>query len=233
MFKTFVTFVAYLQTSAMPAAPQRVAQVEARLTADAVVARVQSFYDKNDRLSAKFRQYYTNATFGKKTKSDGKVYIKKPGKMRWDYIVKKATEKSFISDGSTMWAVQHDNKQVAVLDLEQELLPVAVTFLYGKGDLGRDFDAKLDPGVYGAKGDYVVKLTPKKPTAQYKHLWLVVAPDNFRVKESIVLEDSGNTNHFKFFSPSWTKEIKDEWFVFNLDKVKGYRLIDKTPPANP
>lgn len=234
--KSFIALFTMLQTAGAPApapkpakpVPVRVAQAE--LSANDVVARVQKFYETNDRLTAKFRQYYTNKTFGRKTRSDGKVWIKKPGKMRWDYYEAKAVTKSFISDGATMWAVQHDNKQYAVLDLEKELLPVAVTFLLGKGNLTKEFTAELDPGAYGGKDDYVVKLTPKKPTAQYKHLWLVVAKDNFRVRESIVLEDSGNTNHFTFYSPDWKKDVKDAWFVFNAKSVKGYKLIENPSP---
>jgi outer membrane lipoprotein-sorting protein len=104
---------------------------------------------------------------------------------------------------------------------------VAITFLYGKGDLRRDFTATLDgSGTYGTKSDYVLELVPKKPSAQYKTLFLVVDPGNFRVKQSIVVEASGNTNHFKFFEPNTDKQVKDSWFFFNEKKFKGkYRLV--------
>jgi outer membrane lipoprotein carrier protein len=204
------------------------------LEADDVVDRVQKFYDKTNRLTATFRQYYKNTTFGKTTKSDGKVYIKKPGKMVWDYYEKLAGKKksekikSFVSDGEILWAVEHDSKQAFKKDLEKDLLPVAVTFLYGEGDLKRDFKAKITTKTkYGKKGEIVLELTPKKPSAQYKTLWLVVSPDNYRVRRSIVLEASGNTNAFTFYEPDLEKEIKDAWFVVNekaLKKAK-YRII--------
>jgi outer membrane lipoprotein carrier protein len=216
--------------AAVQGSPQ-VAAPGARQSADEVVSRVQSFYDKTAHLTAKFRQVYTNQTFGKTTVSDGRVWIKKPGKMRWDYASKnKQVTRSLIFDGSRAWAVEHDNKQVFRRDLQPESLSVAVTFLYGQGDLRRDFTPVLDAsGTYGSKLDYVLKLTPKKPSAQYKTLWLVVDPGNFRVKQSIVLEASGNTNHFRFFEPDTRTGVKDSWFVFNEKQFKSYRII--TPGA--
>lgn len=216
--------------SAANTAPVRVA---VRLPADQVVGKVQAFYTDTQQLTALFRQTYTNATFGKKSVSDGKVWIKKPGKMRWDYQGKRIkVQKSFISDGSTLWAVEHDNKQVLEQGLDDNMLPVAITFLYGKGDLARDFTAALDgSGKYGQKNDYVLELTPRTPSAQYKKLYLVVDPGNFRVKQSVVIEASGNVNHFRFFSPDTKSSVKDSWFVVNIAKLGGYRVIKPEKPA--
>jgi len=205
-------------------APVRVAT---RLSPQDVVTRVQDFYTGTRQLTALFRQTYTNVTFGKESVSDGKVWIKKPGKMRWDYKGKKIkVKKSFISDGTTLWAVEHDNKQVFIQDLKDNMLPVAVTFLYGQGDLSRDFSPALDAsGTYGTRGDYVLELTPRTPSAQYKKLYLVVDPGNFRVKQSIVIEASDNVNHFRFYSPNTRRQVQDTWFSFNVKKFTSYRVI--------
>ena len=215
--------------STSPTTTKAPVRVAARLNAGQVVSKVQLFYTDNQQLTALFRQTYTNATFGKKSVSDGKVWIKKPGKMRWDYQGKRIkVKKSFISDGSTLWAIEHDNKQVFKQNLGENMLPVAVTFLYGKGDLSRDFEAVLDSSAkYGKSSDYVLSLTPRVPSAQYKKLYLVVDPGNFRVKQSIVIEASGNVNHFRFFNPDTKRPVKDSWFVVNLKMIRSYRIVDK------
>jgi outer membrane lipoprotein carrier protein len=169
-----------------------------QLTADALVANIQKFYVGTQKLRADFKQTYTNTVFGKSSTSTGKVYVLKPGKMRWDYATPE--KKHFISDGTTLWVYEPLNRQAYKQDLKNTVLPVAVTFLYGQGDLSKDFTAKLDPGKYGVKGDLVVKLTPKQPSAQYKNLWLVVDAGDYHVKESIVLEASDNLNQFRFFN---------------------------------
>ena len=219
------------ESPAATPAPRR-ARVAARLSASDVVGKVQSFYLQTKQLTAMFRQTYTNSTFGKESVSDGKVWIKKPGKMRWDYSKKNRrgkarVDKSFISDGTMLWGIEHDNKQITQTKIEADILPVAVTFLFGKGDLSRDFAPALDSsGKYGKKGDYVLELTPRTPSAQYKMLYLVVDPGNFRVKQSIVIEASGNVNHFLFFSPDTKKRVKDAWFSLNVKKYKKYRIIE-------
>ena len=106
-------------------------------------------------------------------------------------------------------------------------MPVAVTFLYGKGDLKAEFNAEIDKtGKYGAKGDIVLKMTPKKPSAQYKNLYLIVAPDNYRVKQSVIIDSSDNMNQFEFFAPDFEKAMKDSIFEFSESSVKNYRIID-------
>ncbi len=201
-----------------------------RLAAGDVVTKVQAFYKDTETLRAKFRQTVTNKTFGRKSFSDGFVWIKKPGKMRWDYYSKKMKSqvtKSFISDGATIWAVFHQDLQFFKQSTKDNLLPVAITFLAGQGDLSADFTSEIDTkSGYGAKGDYVVKLTPRKPNAQYKTLWLVVDPGNFRVKTSIVLNSKGDTNQFAFFEGTTKALVKDSFFIFDEKANKKFRLVN-------
>lgn len=196
-----------------------------------VVAEVQKFYAGIKQVTAKFRQSVTNNTFGSTKTSDGTLWLMKPGKMRWDYLEAKKgvtkVKKSFISNGSYLYVVEHDNKQVVKKNLANDLMPVAVTFLYGKGDLAKEFTAAIDrSGKYGAKGDIVLKMTPKQPSAQYKNLYLVVAKDNYRVKQSVIIDSSNNVNQFMFFAPDFEKSIKDSWFEFDERSVKNYRIVD-------
>jgi outer membrane lipoprotein carrier protein len=203
-----------------------------------VVDRVQQFYAGIKQVTAQFRQAVTNNTFGSTKTSDGTVWIMKPGKMRWDYLEKKKdpanpgkeiveVKKSFISNGSNLYVVEHDNKQVMKKSLQQDLMPVAVSFLYGKGDLRAEFNAEIDKtGKYGEKDDIVLRLTPKQPSAQYKNLYLVVSPKDFHVSQSVIVDSSSNVNHFRFFAPDFEKPVKDSYFEFDERSVKNYRVID-------
>jgi len=215
-------FVASAALVAAPAAPS---------TAAEVVDRIQQFYAGIQQVTAKFRQEVTNATFGSTKPSDGMVWIMKPGKMRWDYLANKKdvveVKKSFISNGMYLYVVEHDNKQVMKKNLSKDLMPVAVSFLYGKGDLKAEFSPEIDPsGKYGGKGDIVLKLTPKQPSAQYKNLYLVVSPGDFHVSQSVIVDSSNNVNHFRFFEPDFTTPIKSSYFEFDERSVKNYRMID-------
>ena len=217
-------------TVSKPAAskPVRVAQ---GVTAADLVKKVQEFYKATPQLSAKFRQTTMNVTFGVPTMSDGRVYLKKPGKMRWDYYSKRqknVVTKSQLSDGKTIWVVDKNGKWYYRQDLQKSALPVAVTFLTGTGNLEAEFTAAIDKsGTYNAdaRDAHVLKLTPKKPSAQIKNLYLVVDPTNFRVKRSVVVNAAGDTNQFSFYEPDLQKAVAEAWFKFDPKAAKGFREI--------
>jgi outer membrane lipoprotein carrier protein len=211
-------------------------------TANEVVDKVQQFYANIQHVTASFRQEVTNDMIGTTKSSDGTVWIMKPGKMRWDYLEKHKdaveVKKSFISNGASLWVVEHDNKQVVKKNLQQDLMPVAISFLYGKGDLKTEFNAEIDKASkLGSGSEIVLKLTPKKPSAQYKSLFLVVNPTDFHVSQSEIVDSSNNTNRIHFFMPDFTKAVKDSWFEFDEHSVKNYRIVDadaqgsNAPPA--
>ena len=213
------------------------AAAPATLTASDAVDKVQAFYASIKQVTAQFRQSVINPTFGSNKSNDGTVWIMKPGKMRWDYLEKKKdnkveVKKSFISNGSYLYVVEHDNKQVTKKNLKEDLMPVAVTFLYGKGDLKAEFTSEIDKSkAYGGANDIVLKLTPKAPSAQYKNLVLVVSPTDYHVTQSIIIDSSNNVNHFQFFTPDFEKPIKDSWFEFSEGSVKNYRVLDADQAA--
>ena len=232
MIRTFSFAAIVLTATAASAAP----------SANEVVDKVQQFYANIQHVTALFRQEVTNNMIGTTKTSDGSVWIMKPGKMRWDYVEKRkdgnVVKKSFISNGASLWVVEHDNKQVIKKNLQQDLMPVAVSFLSGKGDLKTEFNAEIDPkSKLGKSGDIVLRLTPKKQSVQYKNLFLVVDPSDYRVKESEIVDASDNVNDIHFFAPDTTKAVAPTWFEFDEHSVKNYRIVDadaqgsNAPPA--
>ncbi len=221
MFQTLFVLFALIQPAVAKAPPVA--------SADEVVKKVQAYYAGTQKLRARFRQEYTNTTFGTSSQSDGVVWIMKPGKMRWDYA--KPEKKYFISDGTTLWVYEEAAKQAFQQSLKDQVLPVAVTFLYGQGNLAAEFNAQLDPGKYGGKDDLCIKLTPKKPEAQYKNLWLVVDPADFHVKESVILEASDNLNHFTFFDITQNDKVKLDDRAFQFKPPAGVKVVQPSQPG--
>lgn len=232
--------VAPVKEVAMPAplAPTKAApiQVAAAGSAQQAVKKVQAFYNSTKSFTSTFTQTVTNQTFNRRKPkvSQGKVYILKPGKMRFDYAdaTKKSVSKSFISDGKSLWAVMHNNKQYYKSSLAGSALPTAVSFLMGTGDLLKDFDVSFEKaGKYGSKNDILLLLIPKSPSARYKKLWLVINPADYSVKESIVLNSKNDTNSIRFRAVKINEgKLKPGHFIFNAKANKNYRLV--TPPKS-
>lgn len=194
-------------------------------SAATVLDEVQKRYAATDHMTAVFVQKVDNG-FGKPKDSSGKVYLAKPGKMRWDYNDRKGKplpKKSFISNGKDLFVVEHDKKQVMKKNITNELLPVAVTFLTGKGKLASEFNAKI---ATSGKDEVVLQLTPKRPSVQYKSLQLVVAKDDYRVKRSVITDANNNTNEFSFYAPDLKTPVAASWFEFDPGRLKTYQLID-------
>src|SRR5438067_1869730 len=137
-----------------------------------LVAKIQKFYDSSRDLHARFDQVLESGMGGKK-KASGEVWLKKPGKMRWDYV--KPERKLMLSDGQTLWVYEPEDEQAFKQDLRSSTLPLSVSFLLGQGKLGDEFAISMvHAEATGQPGDAVLKLVPKTPTAAYRYLLFVV-----------------------------------------------------------
>lgn len=203
-------------------------------TATELAAALQRKYDGIKDFSADFAHAYEGGVLKKKITERGHLVVKKPGKMRWDYKGKGIPiVSSYLTDGTNAWLVEYNNHQYGKKKLSETTDTVALTFLSGRGDLRKDFTPEIDhTSKYGGKSDYVLKLTPKTPSTQFKTLFLVVDPGNFRVKQSIVLEGNGNVNHFMFYEPDFSKDLPDSLFWVNEAELKkaGWRQLAKEQP---
>src|SRR5689334_9355095 len=70
---------------APPKGPAPAAAPSAALSADEIVTRVQTFYDKTTTYKAGFKQRYYVIAYDKTKDSAGSVIFEKPGKMSWRY----------------------------------------------------------------------------------------------------------------------------------------------------
>src|SRR5690348_13689828 len=87
-------------------------------TAAEVAEGIQQQYDKVRDFSADFTHVYRGGVLKKQLTERGKVLIKKPGKMRWEYA---APENNvFVSDGSKVYSYIPADKQVTVTDVPPE-----------------------------------------------------------------------------------------------------------------
>jgi len=191
---------------------------------DKVVDKMQAFYEKTKDIKGKFKQVYTDTLYGSERTSYGYLYVKKPGMMRWNYV--KPERKSFIADGKTLWLWEPEDKQAFHNPLSTANLSTGLTFLLGKGDLKTEFTfayvtSKEDR--LGAPGDLVLKLTPKKPTAQFEAIVVAIKPDDYSVGESMVVGRQSR-NHFIFSKMKVNTRLSTARFRFK--PPAGARVID-------
>src|SRR6266699_765599 len=99
---------------------------------------LQKKYDAIKDFSADFVHAYEGGVLHKQIAERGRLFIKKPGKMRWEYT--SPEEKLFVSDGMKLYSYLPQDKQVIVSSIPREDEATTPTlFLAGKGNLTRDF----------------------------------------------------------------------------------------------
>lgn len=195
-----------------------------------VLANVQHAYAGADRLTAQFEQTVTIVAFGQTKTTAGKLWVMRPARFRWDYVrsVRGTTRvnKSFVYDGATLWLIDHLNRQLVRHQTAGGPLPAAVSFLTDSSQLVTQFRVAFAPaGKYGGKGDVVLELTPKRPSAQYDRLYFVIDRARWEVRASIVIDSAGNTNQFRFRGASTAAKVNPRWFRVSPSALPRYKLV--------
>ena len=201
-----------------------------RLELPAVVARVQSRYDQAKDFQARFTQKYSRSVVGRVTVSAGQVHFKKPGRMRWDYD--KPEARMFLSSGQFLWLYEPEEKQAFKQDLKTSQLPGALAFLMGKGRIADEFEVAWSNDTrFGRPDDYRLSLRPKQPQSTYKSIVFVVDAGDFSVRESVLVDQQGNVNHFVFADLKINAKVSDE--VFRWSPPAGVRVVDTGKMGKP
>ncbi len=217
--------LASASTASAPAltATHSAAPATANLDLQTVIDRMQKRYDLAKDFRARFSQNYSRAVIGRSTLSTGTVAIKKPGRMRWDY--EKPEPRIFVSNGQVLWLYEPTEKQAFKQDLKSSQLPAALAFLMGKGKISDEFEVSFAKDAkQGRPGDYRLALSPKQPQSAYKSILFVVDPKEFLVRETVLVDSQGNTNHFIFDDMDANGKLADA--LFKWTPPAGVRVVD-------
>lgn len=194
-----------------------------------VLERMQRRYDQAKDFRARFSQKYSRAVVGRTTLSTGTLTFKKPGRMRWDYD--KPEPRMFLSNGQVLWLYEPTEKQAFKQNLKTSQLPAALAFLMGKGKIADEFEVAFAKETKDGKDklpgrpeDIRLTLSPKRPQSAYKSIYFVVDPKEFLVRESLLVDAQGNTNHFVFDHIEVNSKVADA--LFRWTPPAGVRVVD-------
>jgi outer membrane lipoprotein carrier protein len=186
-------------------------------TLDEVVAGLEATYAKITDLRAEFTQNAFNRSLGQTIKAEGVVYLKKPGKMRWEY--RTPTPQQIVSDGKSLWVYTPELNQVNVGEAPRALAGPAGSFLAGLGRLREVFTVRfLNPLRVDEAGNPVLDLRPKRPEPVLTRLILTVDPREFLVKKAVLYDQFENTVTMEFTKVSVNAGLANTLFAFTPPK---------------
>jgi outer membrane lipoprotein carrier protein len=184
--------------------------------AKALARRVQHFYAHTKDFSARFAQHYTYLAMGRVEDSAGTVQVKKPGLVRWDY--EKPEARVIFLEASTLTIWRPDDQEAQVKrDFGGDQLSSAFTFLWGKGDLLKEFAPRAVATPEGLPPGEALELTPLKPAAGVAKLLFVVGKDG-QVLASVVTNPQGDVNQMIFTGTKVDQGLADSLFHFEPPK---------------
>ena len=180
-------------------------------------------YDRIKDFATDFVHIYRGGVLNKTLTERGRLLVKKPGKMRWEYAAPE--RKLFVSDGVKLYSYLPDDKQVLVTSVpSDDEATTPALFLAGKGNLTRDFassfvelPADLPEGALG------LKLVPKSPQPDYDWLILAVDPRTLDLKGLVTVDAQGGTSSFSFRNLKENIGLADKAFDFTVPR--GVDLI--------
>lgn len=178
----------------------------------AIASAVDAHYNHLRTLQAEFTELYRGS--GMERTESGTLWLKKPGKMRWEYRSPK--EKLFVSDGKTAWFYVPEDRQArksSAKKLEDLRSPLA--FLLGKTKLEKELRGlSLAPDIEPlGSGDVVLRGVPKGLEDQISEIVLEVTPDN-RIARLIMREVDGASTEYRFSDQQEDVNIQDARFGF-------------------
>jgi len=189
-----------------------------RPPAEELARRIQAHYDTVRDFTADFIHSYVGGVLRTRVTEQGRLQVKKPGRMRWDYT--EPESKTFVSDGTELYSYLPADRQVYVSPLPSEdQATTAVLFLAGKGNLLRDFTLSYAEDQAGAApGTVALRLDPKLPDRDYDWLVLVVDRTSLRIRSLVAADDQGGTSTFQFRNLQENVGLADRTFEFKIPR---------------
>jgi outer membrane lipoprotein carrier protein len=183
-------------------------------TLEDVIGHVETTYTKLNDLKAAFTQTAFNKSLNQSIPAEGTVYLKKGGKMRWEYSA--PSPQQIVSDGKSLWVYTPELNQVNVGEAPKALAGPAGSFLAGLGRLREHFHVRfLNPAQKkGSEGYVVLDLTPKKPEPALQRLIVGLDPGDWLVRKAEVFDQFENTVTMRFAKVTTNSGLPDTLFAF-------------------
>ena len=223
---TVVVFGGLILLSSGSLRDLRAATTGDNLTVDQILEKVENKY-ADSKFSADFIQKSTIKAMDITDMANGRVYIKYPGMMRWEY--EKPESQIIITDADKLWIYRPDDNQV--------MTGGAPTFFSdGKGAsflsdirlIRQKFDISVEQGPPEEKDlFYHLKLIPREKTMDISEIRLMVSRQTFNVLRVITLNFYGDETRIDLLNFVFGGNLDDSLFSFEIPQGVDVLKIDE------
>ena len=192
-------------------------------TIDEVLNKIQYFYENTKSIKADFIQETVFLDKSKEIRT-GKVWIKKPGKFRWEYQI---PEKFLIiSDGFQIFIYYPEEKEVLIYPSGKVISSqLALGFMSGRGNIKKDL--KLESFEILNEKEWRISFFPVSKDTYIEKIVLTVNLDTGEVKEFYFINTSGEKVKIIFKNLKYNLDLKNN--IFTFIPPKNSKLLNTSP----
>jgi len=189
----------------------------------AVVAGLQAWLDGTVTLDMRFRQSLVSGALGTTASETGRIYLERPGKLRWDYLEPEKKIALLLGDRTALYLEEERLMSRGRLSGEQGLFP---RLLAGHDRVDALFVASLvaTPST-GGRGSYRLRLVPKGEHAAMTEVTLTLRPPEFAIEGAELLDETGNRTTYSFASVRRNRGLPEGLFAF--EPPPGTEVVDE------
>ena len=180
---------------------------------------LQYFFSEIKTFEARFGQIVLDEAMVEIDQGQGKLWIKRPGLFRWDYVPPDALE--IVGDGHNVWVHDIELEQVTVHSQDRALGKSPASLLAASGDLEDSF-VIIDIGRQG-RFDWV-NLVPKDEDSEFSEMRIGFEENRLRLLE--LLDKLGQRTRISFVDLKENKPIP--LTAFEFIPPEGVDILDNT-----
>jgi outer membrane lipoprotein carrier protein len=189
----------------------------------AVLAGLQSWLDGTSTLEMRFRQSLISGALGTTASESGRMYLERPGKLRWDYLDPEKKIALLLGDRTALYLEDERLLSRGRLSGEEGLFP---RLLAGRDRVDDLFAATLvaTPAT-GGHGSYRLRLVPKGDRGALTEVTLTLRPPAFSIEGAELLDETGNRTSYTFSNVRRNRGLPEGLFAF--EPPPGTEVVDE------
>jgi outer membrane lipoprotein carrier protein len=195
-----------------------------------VVEQIEAAYRNTTALQTDFVQTTQYEGFDSPYISKGRLSIRRPSKMRWDY--KEPSHHQIYVNGDTVIYFVPEHHQAIRSTLDREVhTPVPLMLLAGVATLSEQFSIAWEGAPGKTDGAYRLRLKGKGAGAPLAPMTIEAAADTFLIRRVILHDPSGAQTTYDFSHLALNVVLDDALFVFT--PPAGIEVVDAPPLLPP
>jgi len=177
-----------------------------------ILARVETRYAATG-FSGTFKQVSTLKAMQITDHASGKIFVKRPGKMRWVY--EQPDRQIIISDGVSLWIYRPDDYQVMVGKAPEFFgKGRGAAFLSDMKQIRDQFSIFLEAP--DDSGDYVLRLIPVEKNFDLSRIYLTISKSGFEITRITTYNEYEDETRIDLTDIEFVRNMDDALFHFDI-----------------